>query len=137
MTVSRWALAPKALNDARSVGYSHAVASTGGCLIHVAGQVADAATAAEQVEAALQAVDLCCREAGGSARDVVTMTWFTTEDVADLWASTADARARFLGDPPPAATAVRVVALADPRYLVEISAVAVVEHPPSPVTSPG
>lgn len=108
------------------IGYSHAIASTGGCLIHIAGQVADAPTAAEQVEAALQSVDLCCREAGGSARDVVSMTWFTTEDVTELWAATAEARVRILGDPPPAATAVRVAALAHPRYLVEITAVAVV-----------
>jgi len=55
------------------------------------------------------------------------MTWFTTEDVVGLWEATTEARGRILGSPPPAATSVRVVALADPRYLVEITAVAVVD----------
>ena len=132
MTTSKWALTPGSLHDTRAIGYSQAIASEGGLLVHIAGQVADAPTAAAQAEAALLAVDACCREAGGTARDVVSMTWFTTVDVADLWASTAEARRQVLGDPPPAATSVRVVALAHPRYLVEISAVAVIEHPASP-----
>lgn len=123
---SRRGLQPPGLFDAPAIGYSHAVASEGGRLIHIAGQVAEAASPAEEVEAALLAIDQCCREGDGTLHDVVWMTWFTTEDVSELWRATADVRARLLGDPPPAATSVRVVALADPRYHVEITAVAVV-----------
>ncbi len=128
MAVSHRALVPSELRDTRGLGYSQAMASSGGCLVHIAGQVADAPTAPEQAEMALWAVDACCRAAGGSARDLVSMTWFTTEDVGELWNATAEARGRILGDPPPAATSVRVVALAHPRYLVEISAVAVIHE---------
>jgi enamine deaminase RidA (YjgF/YER057c/UK114 family) len=122
----RIGLVPDGLRDSRPIGYSQAVVSSGGVLVHIAGQVADAPTAAGQVEAALEAVDKCCRAAGGSISDLVSMTWFTTEDVSELWGSTAEIRARLLPDPPPAATSVRVAALADPRYRVEITAVAVV-----------
>jgi enamine deaminase RidA (YjgF/YER057c/UK114 family) len=92
----------------------------------VAGQVAEGANGAEQVERALAAVDACCREAGGSLADITSMTWYTTESVSRLWADTASARQKMLPDPPPAMTVVRVAELADPKYFVEISGVAVV-----------
>jgi len=129
-TPARRGLQPAGLFDAPAIGYSHAVATEGGRLVHIAGQVAEAPTPAEEVEAALRAIDACCREAGGTLHDVVWMTWYTTEDVSALWSATADIRGRLLGDPPPAATSVRVVALANPRYHVEITAVAVVPTAP-------
>ncbi len=124
--VRAWSLRPPGLHDAQALGYSHGFASEGGRLLHIAGQVADGPSRAEQVETALLAVDVCCQAGGGSLADVVSMTWFTTDVVSELWAATTGVRRRLLPEPPPAITVVRVAGLADPRYRVEITAIAVV-----------
>jgi 2-iminobutanoate/2-iminopropanoate deaminase len=121
----RRAVRPPELSDAQAIGYSHAIESNGARLLHIAGQVAEGATVAEQVERALESVGACCRAAGGSLGDVVSMTWYTTQPVGSVWASSAPARRRLLPDPPPAMTVVQVAGLADRRYQVEITGVAI------------
>lgn len=107
------------------MGYSHGVACGPGRLVQVAGQVAEGPAAAEQLDKALSAVDLVCREAGGSIADVTAMTWFTTLPVGPLWEASTEVRRKWLPEPAPAMTVVQVVGLADPKYLVEVQATAV------------
>jgi reactive intermediate/imine deaminase len=109
--------------------YSHAVIAQGRTL-YVAGQVpidadgdvvgADAATQARQVLSNLAAV---LEAASATLADVVKTTVYLTN--LDDRAAVGEVRqAHFAGDPP-ANTLVVVASLADPRYLVEIDAIAV------------
>jgi len=113
--------------------YSHAVMAQGRTL-YVAGQVpvdadgavvgSDAATQAGQVLSNLRAV---LEAASATLDDVVRTTVYLT-DLDDRAAVGEVRRAHFVGDPP-ANTLLVVAGLADPRYLVEIDAIAVLpEH---------
>ena len=109
------------------------VATTGGVLVHLTGQVAwDASEAlvgpddvVAQTEQAFRNIDALLREVGGAMRDVVNVTtWFVRE--GDLPAIQT-VRARWLDfAPAPASTSVRVAGLGDPRFLVELTPVAIV-----------
>lgn len=109
--------------------YSHAVVAQGRTL-YVAGQLPidaegevvgdDAATQAEQVLSNLSAV---LDAASATLADVVKTTVYLT-DRESRAAVGRVRRAHFSGDPP-ANTLVIVAGLADPRYLVEIDAIAV------------
>jgi 2-iminobutanoate/2-iminopropanoate deaminase len=109
--------------------YSHAVVSTAGELLWVAGQVplgpggavveGDVRAQATQVLVNLEQVLV---EAGASLDDVVKTTTFLV-DLADRAAVGEVRRARF-ADPPPANSLLVVRSLADPAFRVEIEAVA-------------
>ncbi len=111
-------------------GMSQAV--RGGDLVLVSGQVAldsrgelvgenDAAAQAAQ---ALANVEAALAAAGATRTDLVKLTCFLT-DPADYPAYAAAKAARF-GPVAPASTCVVVSALLDPRFLLEVEAVAVV-----------
>lgn len=116
-----------------SPNYSHAIKKTG-TPVFISGQVAmdaqgnplgegDAAAQARGALASLQRVVEAC---GGTLADVVKITVFTT-DLAHR-AAIGAARAEFFpAGEMPASTFVVVSSLADPRWLVEIEAVAVIE----------
>ena len=83
----------------------------------------DAGGQAEQVFRNLQAVVQAC---GGSLADIVKLTVFTT-DLA-YRPAIGDARSRyFTAGEMPGSTFVVVTSLADPRFLVEIEAVAIID----------
>jgi enamine deaminase RidA (YjgF/YER057c/UK114 family) len=103
-----------------------------GFLLFLAGQVAvdgsgavvglgDAAAQARQVYANIAAV-LASR--GGTFADVLRLTTFATPEV-DL-ADAVQAREPYVEGVPPATTFTYVSALADPRFLLEVEAVAFV-----------
>lgn len=123
---ARQAVQPGGLHDAATMGYSHGVVTGPGRLLCVAGQVGEGSTAPEQLDVALRGVAEVCRAAGGSMADVAQMTWYTTEEVGSLWSDSAEIRRRWLPEPPPAMTVVRVAGLADPKYRIEVAATAVV-----------
>ncbi len=110
--------------------YSHGVVGDGRFL-YVAGQVGlgsdrvligdDAESQARQAFANVRAV---LAGAGCDFSSVVKLTTYLT-DRAD-YPAVAKARADFITAPFPASTAIVVAGLPDPRYLVEIDAVAVV-----------
>jgi enamine deaminase RidA (YjgF/YER057c/UK114 family) len=114
------------------VGYSHAVAGAGR-LVAIAGQVAmdaegnlvgegDPGAQAEQV---FRNLGLALAAAGASFAHVVKFGIFVT-DVGFLPAI-REVRDRYIDtERPPASTAVQVVSLFRPGYLVEIEALAVV-----------
>ena len=76
----------------------------------------------EQFQIALDTIDICLREAGGRADQVVKVQVLMT-DIAER-ASINPIRQRYFGEHRPASTLVEVSALVDPRMKVEIEAVA-------------
>ncbi len=112
---------------------SQAVLAAG--ILHVSGQVAldsqgglvgegDPDAQAEQCMTNLEAV---LAAAGGGLADVVKLTCFLTD--AATYPSYARAKAARFRIDPPAGTAVVVSALLDPRFLLEVEAVAVLGPP--------
>jgi len=116
-------------NAFRTVGYSPVVRC--GDTLYISGQVArtpagelvgtgDGEAQSRQVYRNLQAL---LEELGGSLDDVVKMTTFLTRR-EDLEVSRA-VRREFFPDPAPAHTLLFVAGLADPHFLIEVEAVAV------------
>jgi enamine deaminase RidA (YjgF/YER057c/UK114 family) len=111
-------------------GYSHVVTGTGR-LVAVSGQVAigedgqlvgpgDPSAQARQV---FENLRRCLAAAGLSFEEVIKLTYYVT-DVAHLPAVRA-VRDEFINtDRPPASTAVQVVALVRPEFLLEVEAFA-------------
>lgn len=129
--MSREIIRPQALFN--SPNYSHAVKKPGTPLF-ISGQVAmDAAgapvhegDAGAQARAALASLKSVVEAAGGSMSDIVKITVFTT-DLAHR-AAIGAARAEFFpAGEMPASTFLVVSSLADPRWLVEIEAVAMLD----------
>ncbi|MBI2437562.1 MAG: RidA family protein [Lentisphaerae bacterium] len=115
------------------MGYSH-VARVGDT-VYIAGQVAlnrlgnlvgedDIEAQTQQAFENLQAI---LNELGGSLNDIVKMTTYLT-DRSQLEAFRR-VRNRYLSDPFPPNTLLFISGLAQPEYLVEIEAVAVVSAP--------
>jgi 2-iminobutanoate/2-iminopropanoate deaminase len=112
--------------------YAQAVKVEGGqTILYLAGQVAydrngNAAHAGDfkaQARAALQAVKDQVEAGGGSLRDVVKVNTYLT-DIRHR-AEYGPIREEFFGKKMPAHTLVAVAALAQPEFLIEIEAVAV------------
>jgi 2-iminobutanoate/2-iminopropanoate deaminase len=112
--------------------YAQAVKVEGGrTMLYLAGQVAydangNAAHAADfraQARAALQAVKDQVEAGGGTLRDVVKVNTYLT-DIRHR-ADYGPIREEFFGKKMPAHTLVAVAALAQPEFLIEIEAVAV------------
>jgi enamine deaminase RidA (YjgF/YER057c/UK114 family) len=116
-----------------SPAYNHAI-KKGGTPVFIAGQVAndDAGNPVHEGDAGAQAavvlenmkrvVEAC----GGTMADIVKITVFTT-DLAHRAAIGAARGSFFAAGELPASTFLVVSSLADPRYLVEIEAVAMIE----------
>ena len=113
-------------------GFSRAVAAPTGTTVYFSGQVptdASGATVgtdiATQADACLAKISGYLTEAGTTMDAVVMMTFYTT-DISGM-GKVREVRERYLSAPFPAMTGVEVVALANPEWLIEIDAVAVVE----------
>ena len=76
----------------------------------------------DQFQIALDTIDVCLREAGGRADQIVKVQVFMT-DISER-AAINPIRQRYFGEHRPASTLVEVSALVDPRMKVEIEAVA-------------
>ncbi len=116
-----------------SPNYSHAIKKSG-TPVFIAGQVAmDAAgtpiaegDAGAQARAALSSLQRVVEACGGTLADIVKITVFTT-DLAHRAAIGAARNEFFPAGEMPASTFLVVSSLADPRYLVEIEAVAMID----------
>ncbi len=126
----RKVLQPKSLPDPRP-RYSQGILAEGKRLLFIAGQTAvdadgnvvgkgDAAVQAEQVLKNMKAV---LDEAGGSFADLVKITTYITDP--RYRDDINPARLKYMGDNPPGSTLVVVAGLANPDFLVEIEAIAV------------
>ena len=111
--------------------YSHAIRN--GNILHLAGQVAldpqgnlvgkgDITAQAEQVFANLKAV---VEAAGGAMANIAKITTYTTN--LAYRPIIADVRARYFPADPPASTFLVIRSLAEPGYLLEVEAVAVLD----------
>lgn len=116
-----------------SPNYSHAVKKTG-TPVFIAGQVAmddkgaplHEGDAGAQARAALQSMKTVVEAAGGAMADIVKITIFVT-DLAHR-AALGPIRGEFFpSGEMPASTFLVVSSLADPRFLVEIEAVAMID----------
>lgn len=113
-----------------AIGFSRAVRVGDRVLVSGTGPVVADRTcpegAAAQARRCLEIVTDALAAVGASPTDVVRTRMYLT-DIADAEAVGAAHRAVF-GDGRPAATMVAVAALADPRWLVEIEAEAVIDR---------
>ena len=126
----RKVLQPESIPDPRP-RYSQGILAEGKRLLFIAGQTAvdaggnvvgkgDAAAQAEQVLKNMKAV---LDEAGASFADLVKITTYITD--ARYRDDINPARLKYMGDHPPGSTLVVVAGLANPDFLVEIEAIAV------------
>lgn len=121
------------------MGYTQVVASQGSRTVYIAGQVAVDAIGnvvapgdvVGQASRAFANVRSAVTAAGGSVADIVKVTWYVVGYRPELLPALARARRDIFGDHEPASTLVGVAALANPQYLVEVEAIAVVDAPPA------
>ncbi len=131
--MERRALNPRSLPDTIPYGFSQAILSHGGWRVHLSGQVgvnAEERTVGPNLEsqtrAALDNVEALLRELAGNLSNVVMLRIYIVESARGDQRFIGHAlRARFPVDPP-ATSWIVVNGLADPEWLVEIEAEAVV-----------
>ena len=112
--------------------FSNAAWAPPGRTLHISGQVgtdADGKLVGEgdigaQTEQTLRNIEAILRSAGGTFDDIVAVTVFVT-DMRGL-AAIHEVRRKFFKPPYPASTLVEIKSLVDPRYLIEINAIAVI-----------
>lgn len=113
--------------------YSSGVEAPSGRTVYVSGQVAFDAEGKvigegdikAQTETVLEHVKTVVEEAGGGMEDIVKVTVFITN--MGLYDQIHEVRRRYFEEPFPASSMVEVSALIDPRLLIEIEAVAVIQ----------
>lgn len=113
--------------------FSNAAWAPAGRTLHISGQVgvdADGTLAGDgdiraQTEQTLRNIETILRSAGGSFDDIVSVVVYVT-DMKGL-AAIHEVRRKFFKPPYPASTLVEIKSLVDPRYLIEISAIAVIK----------
>ncbi len=132
----RRSLQPPELFNSREWGFSQVVVSPPGQIVHIAGQVAwDAsgkvvgADRETQFRKALEHVMIALREAGGTVDDIQSLRFFIPNFEPGR---EAEMIARVLievfgSENPPASSWIGVQALAQPEYLIEVEATAVVQ----------
>ena len=117
----------------RRGAYSSGIEAPAGRTVYVPGQVSlDAGgnvvgegDVGLQTQTVLEHVKTVVEEAGGGMEDIVKVTVFITD--MGLYDEIHEVRRRYFREPYPASSMVEVSALIDPRLLIEIEAVAVIE----------
>lgn len=109
------------------VGYSRAVAAgdlvwVAGCTSTRDGELVHPGDAYEQARQALRNVEIALRGLDAELSDVVQTRIYVTD--ITQWADIGRAHAEVFAAAPPVTTMVQVVALIDPRMLVEVEALA-------------
>jgi enamine deaminase RidA (YjgF/YER057c/UK114 family) len=115
--------------------YTQAVVATGSRLVFVAGQVADDARGnllapgdlAAQARQAFANVGHALAAAGAGPNQVARITIYVVHHRPEYLPEISKARIAVFGDHKPADTIVGVETLAEPGYLIEVEAIAVVD----------
>ncbi|PYQ02308.1 MAG: RidA family protein [Acidobacteria bacterium] len=127
---------PPSLFRSRDHGFSQAVAASGTRTLYVSGQTAwDAnkqlvggADLADQARQAFRNVRTVVEASGGTIGDVVSLRIYVVDYRPEKAETIGNAlRESFRGSAKPATTWIGVVSLADPGFLIEIEAIAVLE----------
>ena len=127
---------PPSLFRSRDHGFSQAVAASGTRTLYVSGQTAwDAnkqlvggADLADQARQAFRNVRTVVEASGGTIGDVVSLRIYVVDYRPEKAETIGNAlRESFCGSAKPATTWIGVVSLADPGFLIEIEAIAVLE----------
>ena len=127
---------PPSLFRSRDHGFSQAVAASGTRTLYVPGQTAwDAnkqlvggADLADQARQAFRNVRTVVEASGGTIGDVVSLRIYVVDYRPEKAETIGNAlRESFRGSSKPATTWIGVVSLADPGFLIEIEAIAVLE----------
>lgn len=112
--------------------HAQAVMVGGHRVVYVSGQVAADATGlpvdgdiAAQADVVFGRIQSLLGDYGASLDDVVKITTFLTD--MDDYTEFSRVRARFFPERKPASTTVAVRALSDPRFLIEVEAVAAID----------
>jgi len=121
---------PKGLFSSLEYGFSQAVVTRGGKLVHVAGQTAwdskrrivGKGNLKAQVRKSLENLAVALKESGAGAEDVVRLRIYVVKMKQRDVSIVGEVIRRFF----PACTLLGVQALANPEFLVEIDATAVV-----------
>jgi 2-iminobutanoate/2-iminopropanoate deaminase len=117
-------------------GFSQVVIATGRKLVFVSGQTAwDAQnnliggdSVLEQARQAFRNLGKAMEAAGGTLKDIVALRIYVVEYQAESGTAVGTAfREFFSSQNPPASTWIGVTALADPEFLIEIEATAVLD----------
>lgn len=115
--------------------YSEVTVATGQKLVFVSGQVGNDAAGhlvgpgdlAAQARQAFRNVITALGAGGASPTDIAKMTWYVVNYSEELLPAIMEARRGVFGEHTPATTMVGVQALARPRYLIEVEAIAVLD----------
>ena len=127
---------PPSLFPSLDHGFSQAVAASGTRTLYVSGQTAWDANKqlvggtdlADQARQAFRNVQTVVEASGGSISDVVSLRLYVVDYGPEKAAAVGNAlRESFSGPAKPAATWIGVASLADPKFLIEIEATAVLE----------
>ncbi len=129
-------LNPPELFPSQQYGFSQIVVSRGGALVHLSGQVAwDAdeqiggtGDLAAQTRRALANVEMAVRAAGGTRDDIVSLRLYIVSTQLGQGRIIREALLAFFDSKRlPVSTWIGVVALANPDFLIEIEAAAVID----------
>ena len=127
---------PESMYSCIEFGFSHAALSTGGKLLHCAGQVAwdknqnvvGPGDLALQMRQALKNLSTVLESVGAGPENLVRIRTYVVDYTPDKLAAIGPELAEFYGDLLPAPnTLLGVQALAMPDFLVEIEATAVID----------
>jgi enamine deaminase RidA (YjgF/YER057c/UK114 family) len=115
--------------------YTHAIAATGSRLVFVAGQAADDVQGnlvgpgdlAAQAHQAFANVGRALAAAGATPEQVTRITIYVVDHRPEYLPVISEARIAVFGDHKPTDVLVGVQTLAEPGYLIEVDAIAVVD----------
>jgi enamine deaminase RidA (YjgF/YER057c/UK114 family) len=115
--------------------YTHVIAATGSRLLFVAGQAADdvqgrlvgAGDLAAQARQAFANLGRALAAAGARPQQVTKITIYVVDHRAEYLPIIEEARIAVFGDHKPADTLVGIATLAEPGYLIEVEAIAVID----------
>src|ERR1041384_6867364 len=126
---------PDSLFPSSPYGFSQVVTATGKKMVFISGQTAwdegknivGRDSVLEQARQAFRNLEKAMESAGGTLKDIVALRIYVVDYQAECGTAVGTALREVFSDDPPASTWIGVSALADPEFLIEIEATAVLD----------
>jgi enamine deaminase RidA (YjgF/YER057c/UK114 family) len=126
---------PKNLFPSLPHGFSQMVIATGRKTVFISGQTAwdkqknivGGGSVLEQARQAFRNLEEAMEAAGGTLKDLVALRIYVVDYQAECGTAVGIVLREFFSENPPASTWIGVSALADPEFLIEIEATAVLD----------